>query len=169
MTFSKRLLVLIAVFALLGGSAFANGKGSSPWKRTEKVGGYTTKSGKHVSGYNRAPPELPTRRGNPLKRSKRGTQEQKGRLRSSPLLMSDKIVTQSGRAICPPPELPQSQCYRKAQAAVFAQQQCESVMLVKPPRGVVFSINQQGEYARLGPRDTEHRVTQKHAAESFAR
>lgn len=55
MTFSKRLLVLIAVFALLGGSAFANGKGSSPWKRTEKVGGYTTKSGKHVSGYNRAP------------------------------------------------------------------------------------------------------------------
>jgi len=51
----KRLLALLAVFVVLGGSAFAKSKGSSPSKRTQSVHGYTTKSGKHVAGYKRAP------------------------------------------------------------------------------------------------------------------
>ena len=55
MMFSKRVLALVAVFALLCGNALAKSKGSSAPKRTQSVHGYTTKSGKHVAGYKRAP------------------------------------------------------------------------------------------------------------------
>jgi len=55
MTFSKRILALLMVVALMCGNAFAKSKGSSPLKRTQSVHGYTTKSGKHVASYKRAP------------------------------------------------------------------------------------------------------------------
>jgi hypothetical protein len=41
-------------------------------------------------------------------------------------------------------------------------------MLVKTLRGFVLGIDEHGEHAQFGPRDTEHRISQKYAAESFA-
>lgn len=51
----KRLLLLLAVCALLCGNVLAKPRGSSPSKRTQTVHGYTTKTGKHVNSYKRAP------------------------------------------------------------------------------------------------------------------
>ena len=41
-------------------------------------------------------------------------------------------------------------------------------MLIETLCGVVFGIDQHGEYAQFGARDTKHSITQEDAAESFA-